>query len=292
MGNILNKYNNQDINILYHPQNNLFDILISQLPFNFFVMSENGSGFSDNISIIHPNDTNLYQFNLCMTNNIVGHSQDKRFARLGLNSIAFTHSEKPNQIKKEDLYLLNQNTKNIDKVFFSTYAKNTWKFIDKSHNINYGIPKNIFYIKNDTVRENKLLILNFERRNMDIISDILNKNNIPFDIATNVTKDIGDVFNKYSVCLEMNEHNIINLICANACGCYGISPNTPMLVSDFSNLNIKLLNSIELIIQEIKNILDNPITIDNDITENYDFEVFKQYMSNLITNTNQEVCLI
>ena len=30
MGNILNKFNNQQTNVLYDPQNNLFDILLSE----------------------------------------------------------------------------------------------------------------------------------------------------------------------------------------------------------------------------------------------------------------------
>jgi len=292
MGNILNKYNNQEINILYQPQNNLFDILISQLPFNFFIISENGSGSLDNISIIRPNDTNLYQFTLSLTNSILSYAKDKRFNQLGLNTIVFTHSEKPQHIKKEDLYLMDKNINSTNKIFFSEYAKNTWKFSNRSDIIKYGIPSNIFFINKDIKRENKLLLLNLERRNVDLLASILNQNNIPFDIVTDLTKDIAATFNKYTVCLEMNEHNIINLICANACGCYGISPNTPMLLSDFNNLDIKFLNNIELIIQEIRQLLDNPPEINSNIIKSYDFESFSQYLINLIVSTNKEVCLV
>jgi len=92
-GNILNKFNQQIINILYQPQRNLFDLLLSECGFNLFI--DKGYKYTQTgkskIRQVTEEESDLFNYNVGISNNIVGYSNQKIFSALHLNSLIFTH---------------------------------------------------------------------------------------------------------------------------------------------------------------------------------------------------------
>jgi hypothetical protein len=298
-GNILNKFNNQPINILYEPQRSLFDLLLSESGFRLFSpKTYNFLGLKEsNMTLVDNNQEHLFNYNLGITNNIIGYSTHKRFAVEHLNAIIFTHSYKPQQIKKEDVVLLDQNLRRDTKVFFSQDVADSWRLNNRVV-YNYGVPTNKLYPEKK-VRSNKVLLLNFEKSpNIEPLAQFLHSQGLEIDILTEIHFDIDlirDLFNQYSVCIDLGEHNIINLLCAVACGCKVITYATPMIINNYTNTpNLYMARTVQDLISVAKQALISPLTetYTTHLELNYNFEKFKNHTSNLINQSNNEAYII
>ena len=209
-----------------------------------------------------------------------------------MNKISCVKIQKPQFVKKEDLYLINQNSTNIYKIFFSKYIKDSWRFTANTHYIKYGVP-DIFYRDESIAKINKLLVFNFDNKNMQMVESVLKDNNIDYDIVTKISPDIVSVINQYTTCLEMTDNNIINLICASACGCRTLTPNTNTVSSDFIDIDgLTTFNSLETMVSEIKKVMNMDLISDNKIKEKYSFDTFATNILSIIHNANKEVSIL
>lgn len=298
-GNILNKFNKQTINILYEPQYNLFDMLVAECGANLFISRNDrfvNAEFS-NFTILHDHQFDLFNYNLGITNNIIGYSQHKKYDILHLNTIIFTHSYKPSQIKKEDAVLLKNNLRHHTKVFFNTNAQNSWRLGD-SVVMSYGIPQDKFYIEKNVVRNNRILMLNLDNNpNVITLVEFLEKHNILVDVVKNMSCDsdlIRKLFNQYSVCVDLNDYNISNLLVGIACGCKAITYATPMIMENYSNTpNLYTATTIQDLISSIERASSAEVIDHSSYFEtHYGFEDFKKHIDELVLKSNNKAYII
>lgn len=299
-GNILNKFNNQTINILYQPQRNSFDLILSECGFNLFI----GKAYKytqtrhSKIRQVTEEESDLFNYNVGISNNIIGYSGQKIFSALHLNSLIFTHSYRPKQVKKEDLVLINDNLSKEKKIFPTTKIANNWDLISGKIVVPYGIPTEKFYIDNEVKRSDRVLLLNFENQpSMENFAKILSDNGLEVDIITEFNCNIDlvrELFNRYKVVVDINDHNISNLLCASACGCQTITYMTEMITSNYSDLpNLFLAKSIKDIIDKCKYCLnEKTISSKEYIENNFPFEPFKNKIIDMINEANREVFIL
>lgn len=292
-GNILNKFNQQNINILYDPQYNLFDILLAECGLNLFV--EKNDRFvnleSSCLTMLDDNHMDLFNYNVGISNNIVLYSQQKKYDILHLNTIIFTHSCKPQQIKKEDVLLLRNSLKKQTKVFFDINSQSSWKVGDSAV-IRYGIPQDKFYSENDGDRSNRVLMFNCDRNpSMPALAQFLEKNNILVDIVKDISCDadiLRSLLNQYDVCIDLADHNISNLLVAIACGCKGISYATPMIMENYSNTpNLYTAATVQDLILCINRALESKKVSHIDyFKKHHCFNKFRDSINTLVIDNN------
>lgn len=296
--NVLNKFNDQKINILYEPQYNLFDILLAECGLNLFVSQNDRfvNLLSSNITTLNENQSDLFNYNVGITNNIIGYSNQKKYDVLHLNTIIFTHSYKPTAVKKEDIVLLNNSVKNAHKVFFDSGSRDSWK-LDNSILINYGIPLDKFYPTNDD-RSSRVLMLNLDRNpNISTLVEFLEKHNIDVDIVQEISGDLElltELFNKYKVCIDLSDYNISNLLVCIACGCQAITYATPMIIENYSNTpNLYTATNVQDLISSIKKaMLAETIDHTEYYEQHYNFTNFATNISNIVTDSNNKAFIL
>ena len=302
-GNILQKFSKDRYNIVYYPQNNLFDYsLMLNDDYNYFIFGNNQKDYHmPNIIDLPQSYISLYNYNLSMTNNIVGHTTNN-LKQFHLNTIIFTHSYKPHYIKKEDALLINKRLTRETKVFFSEKSKESWGLNDNTHIIKYGVPQ-IF--SNQTKQKDRkyVLILNYENmpHNQQLYQAIKN-DGYSCDIVSSCTdvslEDINTTFNQYKICIDLADHNIFNLICSIAAGCSAVSIKTPMLHNEYSSVGgLFLVDSIASVVSQIKNVIDltndeNSERYSHQVSNIFNYDTFKNSMKTLITRANSETFLL
>jgi hypothetical protein len=298
-GNILEKFTNPNYNIIYYPQNNLFDHLIGFVGnFNIMVFSASSDHCKiKNLEDIPNNRINLYNYNLCISNNLIEYTKNN-LKNFHLNSIICTHSAKPPYIKKEDTLLINQRINNEIKIFFSEYVKDSWKFhANNTYYVKYGIPDAFIYSKPHNERKDILIINSQNPMLTGKLMESLKQKNLVcdcLDIYNLSVEDLNELFNNYKTCIDLNIDNTINMLCAIASGCIGIIPNTGS--PEYKDLQgLFFINSLESIINTIESILNtsyDPNAASEDIKKAFPFDEFKNKMNNLIHKANREAFIL
>lgn len=301
-GNVIQKFIPDIYNIIYYPQNNLFDYLIGNIAYNYYILvNKNQKCFIDNMAYITSDMVGLYNYNLSITNNILGYTTNN-IKHFHINSLIFTHSHKPEHIKKEDSVLMDQRLTNEHKIFFSESSRQTWRLTKNTYVYNYGIPT-VFEKTLQYPERKNVLILDLENttyakhvyqllKNAGVETDIINT----FD---GNMLEINQIYNKYKICIDLAEHNIINLLCAVGSGCHGITIKNPMLFENYKHVNgIEFANNIDNIVALINSILNNP---DNDsmstnnsieVKKQYDYDSFEKMTRSIIEKANNEAFVL
>lgn len=300
IGNILQKFNNQTINIYYEPYYNMIDIMLGLCDLNLYAFEkdliEKNIGTSLGLSFCRPNQIDLFHYNMAIANNILSYASNQKFLPSHLNTIIFVANNKPSQLKKEDLLLMDNNLSKVTKVFFDQQQAESWKFKDYKL-LNYGIALDHFYITNEhSNRNKKALLLNFNGINNDgirILSQILQNNNIKFDVINELpynTEQIREIFNQYAVCVELNERNLSNVLVSIACGCMGLSYDANDLGQSYKAVpNLYFGKTIYDIANGIISLLNEhqPQDCREYLKEKFDFVSFKENITNLVQNLNK-----
>lgn len=300
IGNILQKFNNQTINIYYEPYHNMIDIMLGLCDLNFYSFEKDlvdkNIGTNLGLSFCRPNQIDLFHYNMAISNNILSYASNQKFLSAHLNTIIFVSNNRPSQLKKEDLLLMDNNLSKVIKVFFDKQQAESWKFKDYKL-VNYGISLDHFYITNEySNRNKKVLLLNFNGINNEgirILSQILQNNNINFDVINELpydTERARELFNQYSVCVELNERNISNVLVSIACGCMGLSYDANDLGQSYRAVpNLYFGKTIYDIANGVVSLLNQntPQDCKDYLKENFDFISFKEHITNLVQNLNK-----
>lgn len=300
ISNILQKFNNQTINIYYEPYHNMIDVMLGLCELNLYCFDKDlidkDIGPNLDLSFCHSHQIDLFNYNMAISNNILSYASNQKFLSAHLNTIIFVANNKPAQLKKEDLLLMDNNLSKVTKVFFDKKQAESWKF--KNYElVNYGIPLDKFNVTSQyDERNKKVLLLNFNGSNNDgirILSQILQNNNIPFDIINQLpynTEQIRQMFNQYAICVELNERNISNVLVSIACGCIGLSYDANDLgVSYHAVPNLYFGKTIYDIANGVISLLSDQKPQDHTdyFENNFSFPSFKESMKNLTHNLNK-----
>jgi hypothetical protein len=296
-GNILQKITEDNYNVIYYPQNNIIDHCISAIDkHKYYIFGSNNIHYElDNMIDLPNHHLSLYNYNLCITNRLLNYTSNPTIKQFHLNTIILTHSHKPQNVKKEDLVLMSQRLKKETKIFFSESAKNSWR-LDNSIVLKYGVPRAFQYV-NSTTKRKDVLILNCDNSpyaqqiqatliEKNYSCDIMSSFRIPIEV-------INSTMNNYKVCVDLAEHNVLNLLCGIASGCAGISIKSPITSEEYLNINgLTFINNIEEIFPALAQILDiNDEERKNNseaILNQFDFNNFSTIMSNIIQKANRE----
>ena len=302
IGNILQKFNNQNINIFYEPYHNMIDIMLAQCELDLYAFDTDlvGKEISLNLGSLnfcYPDQVDLFHYNMAISNNILSYASNQKFIPAHLNTIVFVANNKPAQLKKEDLLLMDNNLSRVTKVFFSAQQVESWKF-NTAETIPYGISLESFYITNPTeTRNKKALLLNFNKVNNDgirILSQILGNNNISFDVLTELpysSQRIREIFNEYSLCVELSEKNISNVLTSISCGCLGLCYDANDLGMAYSSVpNLYFGKTIYDMANGVATLLQNELVQDHTdyFNSNFNFNTFKNKIKNLTSKLNKE----
>lgn len=296
-GNVLQKFCSGAKNIIFYPQNNLFDHSLFELANNYYIFNDNKISYNiPNVIDLPKSYISLYNYNLSITSNIIGYSTSN-IKKFHVNSIICTHSYRPHFIKKEDASILENNLSNEYKVFFTQGSCESWNIRNKSMVVRYGIPTK-FLVKN-TDRPKDILILNFDKAiHNEQLTQVLRSNKYTCDTLDSCqisTEKLNDIFNEYKICIDLAEHNIINLICAVAAGCQTITLKTQMLAEEYSDISgLHLVDSPSDILLSIPSLLNNADANNNSnqIIQSFNYDTFAQSINSLIEQTNKEAFLL
>lgn len=302
-GNILEKFTSSDsLNILYHPQRNLFDqCLFAITKHRYYLWKNNTFNFnSDNVIDLPNSYISLYNYNIAVTSDILGYCANTG-KQIALNTVIATHSHRPSRIKKEDVVLMDNSLKNEDKIFFTQKSWESWKFTNNTHVIKYGIPDTLTYDKPYNEREKDILIFGFD--NVSVYRNIVEaakQNNISCDILSSSDISLENLhqhMNKYKICIDLMDHNMINILCGIACGCVGISLLTDSSSDYLSVPGLHLINDLKDLFGLIKNILEktnNTISQQNShsIKTEFNFDNFRASILDIYTKNNKEIFIL
>lgn len=298
-GNVLQKLSSNKKNIVLYPQNNLFDHAIFQLINNdYYIFSDNKTNYSiPNVIDLPRSHMSLYNYNLSITNNIIGYSTSN-LKKFHINSIICTHSYRPHFIKKEDASILNSNLTREIKVFFSDNSRKSWGIENRYQTIKYGVPTDFQVLKNNRVKD--ILILNFDKamHNSQLLNMLKSKGYDcdTLDSCQMSSEALNKIFNEYKICIDLAEHNVINLLCAIASGCKAISLRTEMLSNDYGDVpGLYLINSPSEITEALSMLIEQKRDNSSDssfIHSMFNFNKFSESLTNSINQINQEAFIL
>jgi len=277
---------NKRINLLYSPSSMLFDNIFNDV---------------DNINLFFDGDeVSDYYYDCYFSNNFLDHTNHtkKLSDKAHLKDIIAFHYPPPPSFKKEDVALLQNNTKHIHKIFFGEHIIQSWGYSrdNKTTVMDYGIP----ITEPSATRNKNVLIFNLENnQQIDALHKTISTNIANTDIIKNISPsnisidNIGKFISEYKVCIDLG--STVNTLFAMSCGVECISPMTndkdnPLMhnIRDFNNIlnivnNILSKNTNEQIRKEGSNL----------IYSKYNYNTFKNNMVEYMTNfKNNEIFLL
>lgn len=299
-GNVLQKFSKDNYNVVYQPQNNMFDTMLMSIPqHNYYLFGDNKRDYNmPNIIDLPQKYIDLYNYNLCCTNNIIGFTSNN-LKQFHLNTLIFTHSYKPSYIKKEDALLMSQRLNRETKIFFSEAAKQSWNLQGRSSVIKYGVPTQFKILKAPSERKDILLFNSENLPHNQQLYQALKSKGYSCDMITSVVNSpefINTQFNEYKLCIDLAEHNISNLLCAISSGCVGISLKTQMLLNDYNIPGLILIDSINALLDDISSLLSIPDaekeSFGSEVNSTFNFSVFSKHINELMLKANTEAFIL
>jgi hypothetical protein len=267
ISHITEKFTNSDIkNIIYYPLNNCFDICIEQLGHNII------NNAKSNFEIQH---------HLTLLNSVTSLATSPITESAG----CFIHSSRPVNLKKEDLYLMQQRTDRTHKILFNAYTQQSWGFSTRTHIINYGIPDSFKILHTETRSNVAIFNLQNNPEISNVIVPMIKNTQIPV-LEINSISNIEEKLNSCSVAIEMYEHNVINSLCAIACGCVALMPKTNYIDSAY-----KEIQTFENI-NNMMSILKNSNLAIPKLEDRYSFDAFKIDMNQILNIITDEVYVL
>lgn len=298
LSNILES-NREIKNILYQPHYSLYDLCILDMDLSFHSIDNNVVKFFDSQAGLIANNldtVSLKSYGLFVTNSPMMSLKHNIATNMHLNSLYISHDQHIVLLKKEDQFLICQNTiRPHDELYY--YPNNLQQFVcDKisSYQLKYCIPDTVNTDKanqqNDTIAllcYNKELPNNYLQQisGMDIATDIINK--IPKDINT-----AADILGKYRTVVEFDAGSIINVLWAIRCGCIGIIIDNNNALQQYKHIpNLYIVHNIPELIEIIKNI---PQYIHKDIPADLyvGLDEFKENMFSIFTKISKKAFVL
>lgn len=289
--NILHQLLEEKVNIVYNPINRIFDDILYLIDFNFFVFGDY-MPTSSNCIALSSNYIDLYNYDIALFNGIVNGSQQTVSKTLHINTMIFEHDPKPNNLKKEDILILNNKTKRIKKIFFNQQYMNTWNQ-DNSICLSYGVPTEIFKYVLSYVDRQDVLIYGNPILSQQIYNHLNNTNKTCaiLDYSQLKLEQLNKKLNNYKTVINLYNDNLLSLV-AVAAGC-----NVITLANNSTIPGVYAKQSIEQIIATLETVLQNnsgpnEATVAQYLDDNHNFDLFKIKLSELIRTTAKREAFI
>jgi hypothetical protein len=282
--NTFNKLLDSNINILYEPNQSLFDTVFPEIDATIL---RTESAFSS-----------YFYYDAYVTGNFFSHVnyRNKFLHNYQTQDVVIFHQKTPNVFKKEDKTILRNNLSSTYKIFPTKLIADEWDIQDKkSLTINYGIPN----IKHELVPfkdRNTVLFINF---NNDVnVKNLFSNIKIFLPDATIINRLVNDsleetlkLISNYKIVVDVASP--FNNLCATACGCFTVtnqasddSIKSCLVIQDFRNVE-KLLSTI------INNANTDLVEKDKEyIMINYSMTTFIQNMDKLFNKIKTEPFII
>lgn len=271
---------NPVVHVLYEKSGSILDQAIS---------------YCDNIStIFNQQNIDFLSNDIYFTTNpiayssYVGHIKQKHMHDL----VYFLHKS-PNDIKKEDKFLVQDKLSKSKKIVKDNAIKNDWHIKDNASVLDIGIP----IVNSNNVRNKSLMVLNtHNNRTIDAIYKDLKQYLPDAGILSNITNlsypEISSILQEYCICLELQDNYNIGVAVANGCR---VITNRNSEFNDY--VFISEFNDINLLKEDIKNQLKNFENYDNknaikDIDIKYNFDTFNKKIYAMILDIMREPVLL
>jgi len=274
-------------NILYYPHYSLFDVAMSDLDLSLYCIDGNAKDFFDkNLSIIRLDENSLpyKSYSIFLTNNPLMSIKNNITSSMHLNSIMLCHDTKILGLKKEDLFLICNNTLRTNDClyYFPNPVENFVCPKILSSKIQYSIPEQLSVINNPLDRT-EIAILSYNKHiENDYLKNLANIESVTVKTIPKDISSVNDILNKYKIVVELDPGSIINVLWAIACGCVGIIMDVNDSLLQYKNIpNLHIANSV----QEMVHLLQqNPSYIDQPIQSNLyvNHNEFKNQMLSII----------
>lgn len=274
--NITHSLINEDIRVLYFKHSSFFDLLINEI---------------DAVFCNYNDVVKEYYYDMSFSNNLLSYENDVRVTSMvgHIKSLVGIHSGPPPKFKKEDLFLVANNTKRINKIFFGEDMVKKWRtnIGDKASIINYGIPECSFTEQ----RDNDILVINLENNpQIDLLYSTISKQFPSANILKNLDSTINieilsKYLNSYKICIDPL-HKINTLFTA-ACGCVTLTSTD--IVSDQNELIVPIEN-YGMINNILEMLLLNSLSEEKRqnsarmLTRSYNYDDFKNNLLQTLNN--------
>lgn len=239
-------------------------------------------------SSVTPN--NPVSYGLSFVNNPINFGQNiHSYNKLYTNHILFFHKQLPAYLKKEDIYLINNDITKYPKYSFCPNLSG----INNVKYINYGFKTNVIN-SYDNRPLDVVILYSTEARQADILKNTISSNGITCNSIC-ITKEssyeeIIKKINSAKICIDTTDY--YNVLFAVSCGCYGmtsIQTNDSEFIEVIDNFH-NCLSSIKKVLQLYdQNYITKAI---NYITTKYDYDLFKQTMSSIIIENYTKAVLL
>jgi len=282
ISNIMHQALSSDINIFYRSSNSLFDHILYELDYNYYVLDHKKQK-----AINVEKNIDLYSYDLFISSSILTKHKDNLDTILHTNTIIFEHHPEKISLKKEDVAILGSQLSKYNTVFFQHHNFN----IGNKHTIKYGIPLDVFDYK-EQQKKQKILIRHQGTSIYQHVKQILNKYECEeLDLDCKI-EDINDALNDCTFFIELTDQRI-NTLCAIAKGCQCICPGNLKIDNDLEGiLYFQNINQIpDIVDQNIDNKID---TIKNReyIASQYNYENFCTTMNQLIYTLSKKEAFV
>jgi hypothetical protein len=282
--NTLNKLLDSNINILYEPNQSLFDVVFPEIDATI-LRTESAS-------------SKYFYYDAYVTSNFFSHVnyRNKFLHNHQTQDVVIFHQKTPNVFKKEDKTILRNNLSSAYKIFPTSVIADEWGMQDKkSITINYGIPS----IKHELIpfkNRNTVLFMNF--------NDDTNVNNLFASIKTffpdailinklvnNSLEETLKLISNYKIVIDLAHP--FNALCATACGCFTVTNQ----ISDDSIKSCLVTQNFRDAKELLSDIINNANTdlIEKDkeyIIMNYSMNIFIDNMTKLFNRIKMEPFII
>lgn len=287
MSNILHQTLEKNVNILYQPTYSLFDHILYELNFLFVTVQPNCH--NQKIVTTTNNNIDLYNYDLLLSHNIFEAHKEQINIGLHINRIICHHSNSPWQLKKEDRIIL-QNQ--LSKTTIINFSNNRLSY-NKEHQIQYGIPLDIFSNTDISQKNHKKILISHNDINIfNMLQKTLSSDFICMEMNLNDTvANINNALDSTNIYIDLT-NNYVNTLCALAKGCKCLITQQP---PDKHLKDIYVFNNLNNITSNISNIALSTIDINNIrkyLDETYNFMSFQSNMNQIITHTAKKEAFV
>lgn len=278
-------------NIIWRPSGGLLDCAFFETDYRYYLQPIQNPVFknpSNRTAVTLPSpffEDNTY--NLIVTNDLKDRTPQDSLQR-HINNVIVINTMRPPNMKREDHIILSQNTAKRTKIFMNDHIRESWGDMPNSHVIDYGVPLDILTTE-DIEQKADVLIHDTSMLGKQIAATA-QQEGLTTEVVSQFTsfEEFCEKVKKHKVYLDTTINGNYESLCAVALGAKVLATNsckmtTPTITIENNGANI--LNKIKELLASDKTDLESSREY---LDQNYNFEKFKQAVTQLFTSKIQE----
>jgi len=297
--NVLHKQLVDETNIIYYTSNSLFDHILYLIDNNYFVFAD-VPAVHDNCKCLRESHIDLYDYDMCCSNGITTYKDRSNLASaMHISNLFLEHNYRGSNLKKEDLYIVNQNLSKIKKVFFNNYTAQSWG-LQNSLVVEYGIPVDQFAPLDSQPEKEVLIAASNQAVAGQLQQHIINNLKMQAECVESLNfvdiSHVNKLFNNYKVFINLT-NNMIDSLCAASSGMdvlalAQVDPNDKKLNNVPNMRNYSNINDIAATVEaKVKNATKNN-NANTYIKNNYSFDKFEAEMQGVFDTVKREAHIL